>query len=204
MAPKYKLTYFPVKALGEPIRFLLSYGGMEFEDYRFEVERWPELKPKMPFGQTPVLEVDGKMINQSTAISRYLAKQVGLAGSDDWEALQIDAIVDTITDFRLKIGNYHYDDDPASKKKKYEPLVKEIIPYYMPKFEEVVKNNNGYFVNGKLTWADLYFVAVLDYLNAMVGKDLLENCPGLQALKEKVLAIPSIKAWVEKRPQSEF
>lgn len=45
MAPAYKLTYFNVKALAEPIRFLLSYGGVEFEDYRIEKEEWPQLKP---------------------------------------------------------------------------------------------------------------------------------------------------------------
>jgi hypothetical protein len=45
MAPTYKLTYFNVKALGEPIRFLLSYGGIEFEDHRIEKEEWPQLKP---------------------------------------------------------------------------------------------------------------------------------------------------------------
>jgi hypothetical protein len=45
MAPKYKLSYFGVKALGEPIRLLLSYGGIEFEDYRFEREQWLQLKP---------------------------------------------------------------------------------------------------------------------------------------------------------------
>jgi glutathione S-transferase len=45
MAPTYKLIYFSVKALGEPIRFLLSYGGVEFEDYRLEEEQWPQLKP---------------------------------------------------------------------------------------------------------------------------------------------------------------
>jgi hypothetical protein len=45
MAPVYKLTYFNVKALAEPIRFLLSYGGVEFEDIRIEKEQWPQLKP---------------------------------------------------------------------------------------------------------------------------------------------------------------
>jgi hypothetical protein len=45
MAPTYKLSYFNVKALGEPIRFLLSYGGVEFEDHRFEGDEWAKLKP---------------------------------------------------------------------------------------------------------------------------------------------------------------
>jgi glutathione S-transferase len=39
MAQAYKLTYFNVKATGEPIHFLLSYGGIKFEDYRIEREQ---------------------------------------------------------------------------------------------------------------------------------------------------------------------
>lgn len=54
----------------------------------------------MPFGQVPVLEIDGKKVNQSTAICRYLAKQHGLAGKDDWENLEIDVAVDNIHDLR--------------------------------------------------------------------------------------------------------
>lgn len=58
----------------------------------------------MPFGKVPVLEIDGKVLNQSTAITRYLAKKAGLAGSDDWESLLIDIAVDNIHD--LRHGNY--------------------------------------------------------------------------------------------------
>ncbi|KAK7864991.1 hypothetical protein R5R35_004955 [Gryllus longicercus] len=200
MAPKYKLTYFPIKGLAEPIRFLFSYGGIEFEDFRFSQEDWPKFKPNTPFGQTPILEVDGKVIHQSTTICRYVARQVGLAGADDWEAVQIDAVVDTITDFRSKIQNYFYDSDPVSKEKKKGSLFKETIPFYLPKFEELVKNNGGYFVNGKLTWADVYFVGYLDYLNFMAGVNLLEKYPTLRSLCTTVLELPGIKEWVAKRP----
>ncbi|XP_015369437.1 PREDICTED: glutathione S-transferase-like [Diuraphis noxia] len=131
----YKVTYFNITALAEPIRFLLSYLNIDFEDFRFEREQWPALKPTMPFGKVPVLEIDGKVLNQSTAITRYLSKKAGLAGSDDW-----------------------------------------------------------------LSWADLFFVAILDYLNFMAKIDLLEGRPKLKALKEQVLAVPQIKAWVAKRP----
>lgn len=51
-----------------------------------------------------------------------------------------------------------------------------------------------------MSWADLFFVAVLDYLNYMSKIDLLEGRTNLQALKEKVLALPQIKSWIEKRP----
>lgn len=59
----------------------------------------------MPFGKVPVLEIDGKALNQSVAITRYLSKKAGLAGSDDWESLLIDIAVDNICDLRLGKDN---------------------------------------------------------------------------------------------------
>lgn len=46
------------------------------------------------------MEVDGKKLSQSVAITRYLGKKAGLGGKDAWEDLQIDIIVDTIQDIR--------------------------------------------------------------------------------------------------------
>lgn len=42
--PNYKVIYFNVKALAEPLRFLLSYGNIDFEDIRVSREEWPTLK----------------------------------------------------------------------------------------------------------------------------------------------------------------
>lgn len=54
-----------------------------------------------PFGQLPVLEYNGKKIGQSISIARYAGKQAKLAGNDDWENLEIDAIADTFNDLRI-------------------------------------------------------------------------------------------------------
>ncbi|KAJ8949991.1 hypothetical protein NQ318_002401 [Aromia moschata] len=192
MAPAYKLTYFNITALGEPIRFILSYGGLEFEDNRIQFENWPGIKSSMPFGQLPILEHNGKVSNQSVAICRYLAKQVKLVGKDDWEDLEIDAInlPHTIMSKMKKI-----------KESKAIPLFSEIIPPYLEKLDAVAKKNNGYLAVGRLTWADLFFVGILDYLNTMGKRDLLADYPNLQTVKKNVLEIPNIKAWVEKHPK---
>lgn len=56
--------------------------------------------PETPFGVMPVLEIDGKELHQSLALGRYLGKQFGLGGKNALEDLEIDAIVDTLNDFR--------------------------------------------------------------------------------------------------------
>ncbi|XP_049803130.1 glutathione S-transferase-like [Schistocerca nitens] len=203
MAPKYKLTYFPVKALGEPIRFLLSYGDIEFEDDRFEREKWPSMKPSTPFGQVPVLEFDGKKAHQSIAICRYLGKQLKLAGDNDWEALQIDMAADCLTDLRMKLGSFFYESDEAVKEKKKAPIINEFLPFFLPRLDNLVKENGGYLANGKLSWADFYFAGILDYVNHMAGFDITKDHANLAALKNKVLELPAVKAWIAKRPDSE-
>ncbi|CAH0550583.1 unnamed protein product [Brassicogethes aeneus] len=98
----YKVSYFDITALGEPLRFLCSYGNLDWEDFRVGYtpgvpsQQWLELKPKMPYGQMPILEHEGKVAHQSVAISRFLAKKVKLVGKDDWEDLIIDSTVDTL------------------------------------------------------------------------------------------------------------
>lgn len=58
----------------------------------------------MPLGQVPVLEIDGKVYNQSKAICRFLAKKNNLSGSNEQESYEVDATVDTIDD--LRVGEY--------------------------------------------------------------------------------------------------
>lgn len=42
--PEYKLTYFDCKGLGEAIRFLFAYGGIEYEDNRIDERAWVKVK----------------------------------------------------------------------------------------------------------------------------------------------------------------
>ncbi|XP_015183848.1 PREDICTED: glutathione S-transferase-like [Polistes dominula] len=202
--PSYKLTYFAGKGLAESIRFIFSYAGVEFEDDTFDSNDWlTKIKPTTPFGLVPVLEVDGKKVSQSVAISRYLAKQFKLTGKDDWQDLEIDATVDTIHDLRAKIGAYFYENNDEAKAAKLE-VAKETVSYILERLDAQVKKNGGYFVGGALTWADLTFVALLYYLNYMMKSNIIEKYDNLTALQDKVLNHPNIKKWIEKRPKSEF
>ncbi|XP_020285831.1 glutathione S-transferase-like [Pseudomyrmex gracilis] len=201
----YKLTYFNVTGLGEPIRFLLHQSGIPFEDIRISSEEWPQKKETMkhlPMGQMPILEIgDGKVYHQSKAISRFVAKKGNLYGSDDVEAMEIDAIVDTIDDMRIALSTYFWETDPTYKEKLKEAAHKK-LPVYLDKLEAQVKNNNGYFVRGKLSWPDLLWAAHADYLGFVLKEDINKNHPELKKLVEKVRALPKIKAYLSKRPKT--
>lgn len=128
----------------------------------------------MPLGQLPVLQIDNKRAYQSTAICRYLAKQAGIAGKDDWEAYQIDTVVDSITDFRLRMllflkrnrdlwgftdyTAYFREKDEKLKAVKFEQCLKEHNPYYLSRLEKIVVENNGFFVNGKVWLFEIFII----------------------------------------------
>lgn len=41
----FKVHYFTFRGRAEPIRWILKYGGVEFEDCRFGKKEWQAVKP---------------------------------------------------------------------------------------------------------------------------------------------------------------
>jgi len=52
----------------------------------------------------------------------------------------------------------------------------------------------------QLTWADLYFAAIVDSWTDSTKINILEDYSSLQHIKNTVFGIPQIKTWVETRP----
>merc|ERR1711992_205043 len=85
MAPKVEVLYFDTYGRVEIIRTILNYGGIEFEDKRFQVEEWAATKPTTKFGFVPQVTWDGKVMAQSNTITRFVAREVGIAGKNNME-----------------------------------------------------------------------------------------------------------------------
>ncbi|XP_049825490.1 glutathione S-transferase-like [Aethina tumida] len=200
MTPALKITYFDITGLAEPARWLLSYGKIDFEDHRITHEEWPALKNQTPFGQLPLLECNGKTVSQSVAITRYVAKLVGLTGKNDWEDLEIDSVVDTINELKLKFQPYGIEKDEEKKQKLKEIFLNESVPFYLSRLDERVKNNEGYLVGGHLTWADVYISSIIFAFKRYLDKDLLEDFPTLKKLQEKIIANKNIQDYLITHP----
>ncbi|KAK6039538.1 glutathione S-transferase protein [Cooperia oncophora] len=148
----YKLTYFD----GD----LFALADQKYEDVRLTREAFAPLKETFPFGQMPVLEVDGKQLAQSLAINRYLARTFGFAGKDDFEAATIDSLADQYSDYRGEMKSYYYaahgfmPGDP-------EKLKTEVLMPARDKFLKFVTNflkknaAHGYLVGDKISWVDV-------------------------------------------------
>eukprot|EP01043_Picozoa_sp_COSAG02_P022827 COSAG02_NODE_1198_length_13931_cov_66.449754_2_plen_191_part_00 len=80
----------------EPARLAFAVKGVAFEDVLLTGSTWETIKPATPWGQVPVLEVDGEQLAQSGAINSYLARALGLCPADPMGAAKVDEFCDTV------------------------------------------------------------------------------------------------------------
>lgn len=69
------LLYFPLRARGEPIRFLLAYTGLPYANETVNFVDWPSLKPTFPGGTVPQWRATGAdvLMPETGDIMRHVA-----------------------------------------------------------------------------------------------------------------------------------
>ncbi|KAF9791767.1 hypothetical protein SFRURICE_020166 [Spodoptera frugiperda] len=206
MAPVYQLKFFNFMGVAEPIRYLFAYGGISYKNVEVNKDSdWPDVQKSVPFGKLPVLEVDKKVLYQSVAISRYLGKLVGLVPTDELEAAELDAIVLSVYDFGAKVHEWYHE----SQKERKEFLQTELediwLQKYLREFEDIVQKKGSYFGGQKISWADLYFVGIIESIEGMWGSKILEKqYPLLYRIYVHVHEIPAIDTYVSNRPHYKY
>ena len=222
---KYKgvrLTYLDTKGAGEPIRLALFIAGVPFEDIRVTYSQIAQLRESgyLPFGQVPVLEVDGKVFGQSQAILRWVGRMTGLY--PERLQLRVDQVDEAIVDLKYilrpawygaALGRSPINGEPLlplsadQRAATLETLDHVILPARLAQLERLLAHtSDGPFVCGsELTIADLnlyvYATGILagDGVPAGISNTLLDDCPRILALVQHVEALPRVQEW-NKRP----
>ncbi|KAK3784176.1 hypothetical protein RRG08_001485 [Elysia crispata] len=201
--PLYKLSFFHFGGRAEISRLMFAYAGKEHEDNLVQRENWPELKPHTPFGQMPMLEVDGEKIGQSVAIANYLAREFGLYGKTSMESCQIDQVVCLIQDLKNAKVKAMYEKDEGKKAELVKIHTEELIPKSLAFFEKMLKNSQtGYFFGSDITLADL-IVFDLTWKLVKSTPTFLDSYPLLKENHNRVGSISQIKAYVDAREATE-
>ncbi len=201
-----KLTYFNFHGgRGEPARLALHIGDIAFEDDRFDFAKFAEIRGTAPLGQVPVLNVDGALVTQSDAITRYAGKLAGLYPADAVQALLCDEVMQAVEDVNMQVGASFGLSGDALKESR-EKLVAGPLPKYLGWLNGQLKAQGGeYFADKRLTIADLkVFVFVRSLLSGNldhVPSDLVEkHAPALVAHGQRVAKTPAIAQYYAKFP----
>jgi len=201
----YNLTYFDFDGgRGEPIRIAFHAAGIEFNDKRLSFPEFSEVRQGLRFNSLPALEIDGVVVTQSNAISRYVGKMAGLYPADDREALYCDEVLDAQEDLLHYIVPTFGLEGEALREAR-EKLVDGWMSVYVRGLGELLARGGGeYFANNTLTIADLKAFVHTRWLRSgdldHVPTDLVERlAPGLVEHQHRIESEPKVVAYYASR-----
>jgi len=222
MAP-IKLTYFNIEGVAEKVRLALKIGGVDFDDDRIDFKDWPALKPTTPFGQLPIMSVEGASdpIAQSGAMLRYAGKLAKMYPDDPMQAIKVDEIIGVQEDLSAKIGvtiyvgmrpeTYGYPADmPAEEKAACQKKLREAmaaddgdLTKMLGMIEsKLAKSNTGFFVGDSPTIADCAFLPIVRQLRSgrldHLPTSIVDKFPKIVEFEGKMMALPAVAAHYAK------
>lgn len=193
--PQLKLTYLNFTGLAEAVRLALVVGGIPFEDERLSRDGVDAKRAagELPYGQVPVLEIDGAIYGQSNALLRYVGGLSKLYPRDDALArLRVDGVMDAMQDVIVLLFLN------ATEKGRRE-FVEEKIPRFFTPVDRILVELGGPFLLGEtLSVADMKVYSVARILSGgmeYVPEDVLERYGAVQRLVKAVGENEKVKEW---------
>ena len=192
----------------EVARIPLYISNTKFEDKRITSEEFSYIKENgkmtdgtiIPFSQLPVLVIDGQSIAQTGAIARICGKISGFYPDSLVEAGKVDQIIDTATDINMLMRPSMREQDPDKKKLMRQELSKNDLPKYFGFLEDLLKEENIWFSNNKMTIADIAIWRLMGWLKSGViddiPQDITDDFNKLNRVYSEVNNNTDIKRWV--------
>ena len=211
--PNYRLTYFNAQGKAEVSRYLFKLANQPFIDERISKAGHPidglltfdSVKSGLPFGQVPVLYVDGPsgtvVLCQSRAVERFLARRFGLMGSGDVEEQQVDSVVEAVRDLTQAYSVSRGDDSTK------QHFLAHTLPTVLQQLERFVQRCStsaaqDTLVGEKLSLADvaLYQALTAKTPDQPAVAQVVDGYPRVKAAMAHVAGRPEIRAWLATRP----
>ena len=203
---EYTIHYFPIRGLAELPRLIMEVGGLQYKNtYPSD---WPKEKSHTPFGQVPILTErhlsprdkttqvghDFKLA-QSGAITRYLARKVGLAGSSEQEIAMIESIYESLVDIRTHWLKAYYAAD-IDKPRAMDHFFHDNFINWTLFFERFLDKHSGDFIlHDRMNYADLLLFILCDsWLE--YRPDILSARPSMKKVYTNVKQNPRILSYL--------
>jgi glutathione S-transferase len=212
---KIELGYWAIRGLAQPIRFLLAYAEVPFNDTRYglrpdgtpvadELKDWQDVRgtlglafPNLPY----LIDSRGKAevrVTQSNSVMRYLARSFGLYGDSESDRVMIDILQDEAYDLRNQIVKTAYTPEEGFEKALAE-FTATAVPRYLDGFERhlAARGESPHFVGSRISHVDFILYELVWQTSVMVpGSVTRAHRPRLHAFIEAFAKIPSIAAYM--------
>jgi len=197
-----QLYYLPLRARAEPIRMILAYGGVAYEDYTISMEEWAKIKADRalaPFGQLPSMKIpDGSVIAESGAIIRLVAKLAKLYPEDPYAAAKADMVFEFAVE--LNMVNPLLNFWPVSTEAWQTNFSSYFfnLPNHLALAQDLL-GESDFYGGSAPHYGDFALFHILDAC-VTVKSDSLDGFAKLQAFVERMQSLPALANYLSIRP----
>jgi len=187
-----ELHYWNIRGLGEPIRQMLEYLEVKYENkYKINIEDW--LKEKNNIGidlhNLPYIVDENVKLSQSFAIMKYLSRKYKqLQPKTEQQIQQVDIAEGLLVDLRFAFSLLCY--NPKFEEMKDQFL--EELPNKLKGLEDVLGKRN--WMADDLTWIDFGVAEILDQIE-ICFPNCFQNLPNILKYKTTYENLPQIKSY---------
>lgn len=207
--PEYRLGYWNIRGLGQPLRIVCEVGGLNYTEDRYELKRnedgtldgsqWERKKAELAesgeldFPNLPYLfGPNGVKLSEFTAILSYLATKAGLAGAKPEEKATMDMLVSVSQEVRGRYVRAVYGDFEAEREdlvRVVEAKCQQVSRFYSRQAE------GPYLLGQSITFADIVWMDLIDQLLELCPS-VFDQFPNLKKLHSAVKLHPKIQSYM--------
>ncbi|XP_077983079.1 glutathione S-transferase Mu 4-like [Glandiceps talaboti] len=196
------IAYWKIRGLQQPIRLLLEYSGIEYEDKMYVCGPAPDfnrecwIKEKydlgLDFPNLPYM-IDGDVkLTQSNAILRYIARKANLLGTNEKEITRVNLMAEQSMDLRNFMVSKFY------TRSAWEDVKSDFLEKTgsMLKAFSAFLGDNPWFAGQNVSFVDFVMYELMDQI-CHVDSKALDNLKNLKDFQARVEALPAIAAYMK-------
>ncbi len=192
-----KLTYFDFNFWRiDILRLSLSFAKIPYEYEVVVRKEWPKKKKNFPFGQLPIMTLDGNQFSHTHTLAKFCATKSSLYDNDNLKILVIDQVIDWANEITnliapsiraaLREKNFK-----KSKKLREEFIQKEFLIWFSY-LERLFINSSkeGRFFTDKFSIADITAWRIIYWFRSGILEKIditfLKQFPNLEMFYDKM------------------
>eukprot|EP00668_Euglena_longa_P020247 GGOE01025180.1.p1 GENE.GGOE01025180.1~~GGOE01025180.1.p1 ORF type:complete len:329 (-),score=107.72 GGOE01025180.1:409-1344(-) len=212
--PTLELGYWPIRGLAGPLRMILAYSGVEYEDRQHDADSWfgqtkPELLKSNPMANLPYIkEKEGdSCVVQSNACLLYLGSKLGLDPTSNLDPRAITnlQVLNESTDLRLSLAFLSYPWLKIARTQeefdatRTEQLTQKVPQVYTKLEAHLGQRNTAFFSADTPLSADFHVWEALDLHEALArsagAESPLAQYPKLQTFYTTFRELPQLEKY---------
>jgi len=192
------LGYWNLRGNTEPIRLVLHYAGIPFNDKKYDQwvpDRQDWLKEKftlgLQFANLPYWIEGDLKLTQSTAILRHVARKAKLVADNEADQSRLEMLEQQAIDLRVAFTSLCYN---TAQYEQNRPEFVKSIPDKLKPWSEYL-GERKYLLGDKLTYVDFLLVDALSIYETF-EKTAFTGYPNLASYVQRVESLPGVKEYL--------